>query len=518
MIDIDVLVRDFRSGVHEPVLPSAAVVAAGAAADHHLVGGGRARQLGRWAMVGAGVLASAGLAGLLLALLIASPKQVAQSGVARADWGRIATVRIDPSPGVSLETATTQAIDALAARAGQDDLPGFSVVPAGAGRLTLIVPAARIDGHVREFVSFMPITLYDRRDVLARGRTLRDLRAAILQRAPQGTKPTRYAIGPNIGGYAGVARTAREKFLLERTFRNPGGAFTIPLPEGLTVASSSADGGAPEILLLRARPIARSLEISGIRRSGPSLVLRLAAAARTRVATALAGGASRGVVVVADNFGLGYNVFGELDVAGSRLQGAELAVPIGSAARADGYAGRAGTTNLASRLTVEESHRYGTIPLPTGVEVAAADPGLRAFRVIPAPGERFFRVLDGAIGSITFRAFASQTPNGERFLYVLRNGRRSNALGRCEWIVGAPVVQFCSAGGSSAVWTYTGQVGAGVASVEARLGSQEPIRGVVQNGFFVVTGRFTRVHGADDGFPTLTARAADGSVIKTLTF
>lgn len=154
-MNVDDAIRRFRSGVRGPQtdLVATIVAAAPTAGGVHLRHRVRMRTVAVAATVVIAVVVAAAMGILLRDGGRPNPVPAAPTiPPARVDWGMVATLKLTPDPGVSIEEMRRRLSDALAYRTHDVDGAGVEIITGTGNEVLVRLPGAQSEGQVKRFL------------------------------------------------------------------------------------------------------------------------------------------------------------------------------------------------------------------------------------------------------------------------------------------------------------------------------------------------------------------------------
>lgn len=509
MIDLDTLVQEFRAQV--PVRDHDVATVARRASEATPGAPPQARgRVGSALPVALGAVATAGLAGVLLFLLIASPDTpTTTSGAARVHWGVRATVRVVPDAGVGLVEATDRAMAAIHERAAQRDAAGVEVVRVADGELVVTAPGAVDKRMVRTFLGFPRLSIYEDDSVVASVSRLNRLNSVVRRVAP-GAPIVGYAVAfpaDPTSVQAIVPTLERAKAKARRYAGQTAAREQIfAIPKGYFVVSRSSDAG-KAVQLVRDAPLIRSADISAVSVRGNALAVKLTDEGRRRLSRwqrdELTGSIRTRrrygtIITTAPPPSATFptrQLLADIDLSDDGwVRDDELRVTTFQRRFT-----RGDVVNLrsslavpnASTLEVVDGERYGARPALTGdVTLAPLDGRGRAF-------SGAVRVATARSGSRTVDAWARRDSSGNDAYVVRERADSRSASGQtprfradvsgnlCNLAIGTPAVTGCGGFGLANPVVAIGRVRNDVARVEVELVSGQIVPAVVSQGWYL---------------------------------
>lgn len=255
-MNVDDAVRQFRRSVPGPSedLIDRIVVAVSSP--------GRAPSPRRRRPTGKGVLV-AGSVGAAAVVFVAAGMLIRGGGseavpaapaiaAARVDWGQIATVRLTPDEGVSIEEMRERFTAALAFRTRDYDGAGVEVLSSDGDRMTVRLPGAQAEAEVEAFLRYRRLVVIEEDDVLASGDSLKDIESEASRLIGPDT-PVAYYVQWYLEGY-GWSQATRysSRSAAEEAMKKDGGrAEMIAVPSDLVVVGGSSTPTPQPVGLMR---------------------------------------------------------------------------------------------------------------------------------------------------------------------------------------------------------------------------------------------------------------------------
>lgn len=381
-MNVDDAVRRFRRSVPGPSEELIECILVSATGNRRAFSSRRRRPTGRGVLVVVSVTAAA-VAFVTAGLLIRGGEgrdAVPAAPVtppARVDWGQVATVRLKPDPGISIQEMRERFTAALAFRTHDDDGAGVEVLSARGDEVTVRLPGAgEAAGQAKSFLTFRRlIVLDDESSVIASGPDLRSLEADAKRLTEAGTPLVYYvqmSLQPGLG-WSGPERIA-SRTVAEARLKDIGSseAVMIAVPADLAVVGGGDGSG---VRLIRPDRVVPSSSIRESRTDGDTLDITVDPAHRPDH--------DRRVRVFADLSEAG-------DSASDALPGAK-ATPVGTGTLTTagdlrienaltGSSSTAASPDLGGRIEVVQVQSYGARPSEHGEAYTPGDasvtPGL----------------------------------------------------------------------------------------------------------------------------------------------
>lgn len=286
-MNVDDAIRRFRSGVRGPQtdLVATIVAAAPTAGGVHLRHRVRMRTVAVAATVVIAVVVAAAMGILLRDGGRPNPVPAAPTiPPARVDWGMVATLKLTPDPGVSIEEMRRRLSDALAYRTHDHGGAGVEIISASGNAVTVRLPGAETPDQVREYLSFFRLVIVDSEaSTVATAPTIDDL-----PNLPSLTNEPRryyYVQERNRSKWARPRRLLSQRDMDELAARHPGEVATRSVPWDTSILGGG--NGAP-VRLVRRTPIIPSSSIGAIRRVDDALQISTEAIPADRRVTVFA--------------------------------------------------------------------------------------------------------------------------------------------------------------------------------------------------------------------------------------
>ena len=211
-MNVDDAIRDFRTSVRGPAERLVDEIVAAAPSTRRVRS--RPRVTGRTVVVATSV-SMAFLVVVTLAIVLRGgnrPDPAPATPVvppARVAWGMVATVKLTPDPGVSIEEMRERFARALAFRVHDDDGAGVEIIDQRDDTVRVRLPGAELEAQAKGYLRFSRLVLVDEAtDVLASGPRLRSLKAAA-QKLIGPSTPTAYYVQMVEGGGKAVSQPTR---------------------------------------------------------------------------------------------------------------------------------------------------------------------------------------------------------------------------------------------------------------------------------------------------------------------
>ncbi len=313
---------------------------------------------------------------------------------ARVDWGMVATVRLKPDPGISIDEMRERFTTALAFRVHDDDGAGVEVLSASGDAVTVRLPGAEdANWQAKPFLTFGRILIFDdESSVIASGPDLRSLEADAKRLTTSGT-PLVYYVQSNLRpglGWSGPERIA-SRATAEGRLRDHGGgqAVMIAVPADLAVVGG---GDGSDVSLIRPTQVVPSSAVRAVRMEGDAAIIAIDPAhrpdhdRRVRVFVSIpkagdAGNASIDVLPGANAAPVGA---GTLTTSGDlRVENAQIGESI------------VGRPDLGGRVETIATRAYGTRPPEPGTEYAPRGARVVAGLGVPV-GTKWIRLVGAA--------------------------------------------------------------------------------------------------------------------------
>lgn len=173
---------------------------------------------------------------------------------ARVDWGMVATVKLVPDSGVSIEEMRERFARALAFRVAEDDGAGVEVLGGTGDTVRVRLPGAEVGEQARQYLRFSRLVMVDESSgVLAQGKRLRDLRAAATTLVAPGMEPVYYVqLRTSAAELNDLMRATTRKNALRYLRSGPSDkAEMIAVPPS-TIVSATERGSGGILQLIRA--------------------------------------------------------------------------------------------------------------------------------------------------------------------------------------------------------------------------------------------------------------------------
>ncbi len=508
MIDIDDLVRDFRSALAVPPLTSPAAVARTAIATPDTP----SRVVVRWRRplgLAFGGVATAGLATILGILFVAGGNSARTTSAPQVGWGLTVTLNVTADPGLDLQTTMTQVIQTLQARGTAKNIAGLSVTQTGPDQLSMQVPGAKWEADLVGLTDLTGIAAYRSTNILASGDNVRDLSgpdpgpitpATIFAFGPYPLPPDR---DPFVGSESQVSKYAKQ------TGTDTTSADTLALPSNTQVLVRPGTGSGVRMTLARLilvadAPILRSGDVEALHVDGSRMIATIRPSERTRIQTALGHDANAPVVLTSGAGGGPRPIVGYLAPDPTASDGSQVVID------GDGEDPATLFENIFSHerpldasVTVKSTTPYGGIPpivgghvaLPTWLEkdrLKTLDytSGAATAGFVEVPKASIVRVLIASGPDGPHSLWAGRAPDGSDDFWLAIDSQpgRSGASGACDPGVGAPLIRTCVNGFGSTGSVIVGRVAPQVGAVWRVLADGSRIDGTVKDGWFVIVG------------------------------
>jgi len=281
-MNVDDAVRQFRRSVPGPSedLIDRIIVA--------VTGSGRAPSPRRRRPTGRGVLVVGSVAAAAVVLVTAGLLIRGGEGgdavpaaplipAARVDWGQIATVRLKPDPGISIEEMRERFTKALAFRTHDHDGAGVEVLSTSGDEATVRLPGAQESAQVKSFLRFGRVAIVDEKDVVASGTNITALKATAAGLIEPSTPVAYYVQGYLDGaGWSGVERYPTRAAAEARVNSGFGDdPVMIAVPADMVVVGGDVLADPAPVALLRQGQYLPSRAIRSIAVDGTAVTLSI---------------------------------------------------------------------------------------------------------------------------------------------------------------------------------------------------------------------------------------------------
>ena len=469
-MNVDDAIRDFRTSVRGPAERLVDEIVAAAPSTRRVRS--RPRVTGRTVVVATSV-SMAFLVVVTLAIVLRGgnrPDPAPATPVvppARVAWGMVATVKLTPDPGVSIEEMRERFARALAFRVHDDDGAGVEIIDQRDDTVRVRLPGAELEAQAKGYLRFSRLVLVDEAtDVLASGPRLRSLKAAA-QKLIGPSTPTAYYVQMVEGGGKAVSQPtrfdSRSKASAVARRIGAGKVDLIAIPRSMAIVTSPASSSGVPVYLVRPTTTLPSSAIRNVDAGDREVTIALdpsmtpAHDVRLRVFRDDSGVGRLG--------GLATDVgVGVLGVDGRLTLPTEFS-----------WTGLVPRLDIGGRVVVERAGRYGSRPAipgrvftpPTGAyqyKPTRGRPTARWIRVAEGPMNGRRAVLEVAETDGVVSAVGLRDPRDPRWSYggfslVTFRDTRTNARhdSGCPYNVGTPRVAVCNGGAGTSTVSQPGR-------------------------------------------------------------
>ncbi len=486
-------------------------------------GGGRRAPSGRPRRVIAVVAGTACVAAITVAAFALRNADNGPSMAAdapRVSWGRLATIRVTPDAGVSMDTAMSRAATAIRRLSVDRDVPGVSVERAGSDTLQVRAPGAIDPISIQYLIPLGSIAVYNEATSgIASYTTVAAMKADAAPAAPS----SGYLLLPTGGPISEGVWVATKSEATERLRSLNAGAGrrweAIPTPRtGVRLVASQKS---KRLDVMRDEPVLTGADIDAVEVAGTGMLkLTLTPGAQQRVAAALSQGRLVTTLRVTGPYSL---AIGELVGATSGDFQIALALDQGTA---DRMVETISSTPVPAELKLVSSEAYGEQPPLTGDRVDPLPPAIDKQRReqwdpradnpghLEVPVTSVVRVLTTEHDGRKVAVYATRTAYGDTLVYGDMRIGEGNA---CSFWAGPSSLMACPTNFSSVnEGTLVGRIGDPTITdviVTTRSGSYTA---VVQNGWYLAFVPKGDVGHRISGGVKATGRNAKGDVIAEL--